>query len=171
MTALFIDFDGCLHHENVIRVNGHPFCKEPGRSLFEWVGFLEDVLHDAPHVRVVLSTSWVAILGFNRTKSYLPESIQTRVIGATFHSAYGNAYGITKREWPTLSRFQQIMMYVARNPGHDWVALDDDDEGWPDAQRHHLVHSDSERGLSNPKTVEQLRSALAKCAPHKALQP
>lgn len=162
---LFLDFDGVLHHENVVRIDGKPACKEPGRSLFEWVQPLEDILRDAPHVRVVLSTSWVAILSFNRTKSYLPDAIQKRVIGATYHSGYASEFGITKREWPTLHRFQQIQMYLARNQVHEWVALDDDDEGWPDDRRQHLVCTNSELGLSDPEAVEQLRKSLASFAP------
>jgi len=166
MSLLMLDFDGVLHFASVARINGGPVMLENGYRLFQWIQPLEDILREAPHVRIVLSTSWVAVLGFDRTKSYLPQSIQQRVIGATYHSGYAREHGITKRDWPTLSRFQQIMMYVARNPGQDWIALDDDDDGWPDQQRHYLVHADSELGLSNPVTVKQLRDALAASAPN-----
>ncbi len=162
MSLVFLDFDGVCHHGNVVRVNGRPEILETGYRLFEWTQPLEDILSVSPDVRVVLSTSWVSIIGFDRTKSYLPERIRQRVIGATFHSAYAREFGITKRDWPGLTRYQQIALYLARNKVARWVALDDDDTGWPDAMRDYLIHCDPELGLSDPDTVEQLRKALAK---------
>ena len=161
MNLVFLDFDGVCHFADVARINGEPEILEAGYRLFEWTQPLADILSDFQNVRIALSTSWVSILGFDRTKSYLPERIRQRVIGATFHSAYAREFGITKRDWSALTRYQQVALYLARNQVDRWVALDDDDEGWPDSMRDDLIYCNPELGLSEPDVVEQLRKALA----------
>jgi len=41
-----------------------------------------------------------------------------------------------------------------------WLAIDDDDEGWPDDQREHLVLTDSMQGLSKPGVLDELINKL-----------
>ncbi|WP_240189644.1 HAD domain-containing protein [Azonexus hydrophilus] len=83
---LFLDFDGVLHPDAVYFVRGRPTLRAKG-ELFMWAGALVDLLTEHPDVRIVLSTSWVRALRFNRARSYLPAELRRCVIGATWHSA------------------------------------------------------------------------------------
>lgn len=51
-----------------------------------WAPLLAAVLLKHPYVSIVLSTSWAREHGFSRARDYLPESLQHRVVGATWHS-------------------------------------------------------------------------------------
>lgn len=82
---LFLDFDGVLHPGEVYLRNGTPALDEQG-ELFMWAPILEEILADFPAVRVVLSTTWVVHLGFERARKRLPATLQRRVIGATWHT-------------------------------------------------------------------------------------
>ena len=159
---LFLDFDGVLHPDAAYKTaNGHLELRAEG-AFFMWVPYLVDVLADFPKVRIVLSTSWVRQLSFNRARRYLPAQLSDRVIGATYHSAMARQMDgfAVANPWDASSRYQQIARYVERAKISNWLALDDDDEGWPDAERNRLVCTDPSRGLSNPQTISQLRSAL-----------
>lgn len=139
---LFLDYDGVLHPDEVYMVRGKGVVLRcDGHNLFEYADLLTDALTPHADVRIVLSTSWVHALSFNEAKKRLPENLQVRIEGATYHSA-GNKY-----EWNALTRYQQIMRYVLRHNVQNWLALDNDAEGWPDNKRHHLVHTDDWGGL------------------------
>ena len=62
---LYLDFNGVLHHENVRNFGKGPVMIESGHSLFEWSNRLNIALLPYPEVQIVLSTSWVRILGFS----------------------------------------------------------------------------------------------------------
>ena len=89
---LFLDFDGVLHPDAVYLTSRGVELRAEG-VLFMWAPLLVGAL--APHqdVQIVLSTSWARNLGFHRARSVLPAELQSRVIGATWHSAMG-------RGWP-----------------------------------------------------------------------
>jgi len=153
---LFLDFDGVLHGREVYVRARQPYLRVDG-ALFEHAGLLIDALAHREDVQIVLSTSWVPHLGFDRTKSFLPPELQRRVIGATYH----RHAGLHKREWLMLARYYQISTYVSRHGLADWIAVDDDDEGWPAAARHQLIHChDDTAGISNQETLAVLRNRL-----------
>lgn len=88
--VLYLDSDGVLqtdhvyqHHKRGVYIDQD---RAPGRTLFEWAFHLEEALAAAPDVKLVLSTSWAQHPGFLKASQRLPESLQRRVIGATFHS-------------------------------------------------------------------------------------
>lgn len=147
---LFLDFDGCLHPDNVFLVNGEPVLRTPGAQLFEHAELLSELLRPYPHLQIVLSTTWVQKLDFNRAKGYLPSSLQERVIGSTYEFCF-DMYA-----WFERSRFDQIMQYVRSNDIHFWLALDDDYHGWPDAFESHLIRPDKHLGLGEPRAREEL---------------
>ena len=160
---LFLDFDGVLHPDAVYLERGRPELRGDG-ELFMWAGHLVDVLASAPHVRIVLSTSWARELRFSRARDYLPAELRPRVIGATWHS--GMATDDEHRPlgrgtlWDTSTRYQQIRRYVDRAGITDWIAVDDQPEGWAAADRDKLVATDSSLGLSAPSARVRLAAAL-----------
>ena len=150
---LFLDFDGVLHPESVYRVDGRPTLRGPG-TLFEHAQALVDILAPHPDVEIVLSTSWVSVLGFDRTRSWLHPELDRRVVGATYHNH-------AKTWWHEATRYQQITRYVRlKQPGH-WVAVDDDAEGWPDVMNGYLVRTHPTRGLGDEDAQVLLRQRLA----------
>lgn len=153
---LFLDFDGVLHPSDVFLQKGRPVLHSKG-ELFMWAPQLIEVLIPHPHVKIVLSTNWVRMRGFSRAKSALPEALQERVIGATWHSS------MHRDEYDNTSRFQQIAGYVSRNNVQHWLAVDDlheHSEEWKESYKTHLIKTDPELGLSDPDVLELLRELL-----------
>lgn len=156
MTILFLDYDGVLHPDDVylIHEKGVTLSCE-NHSLFEHAELLADVLEPHQNVRIVLSTSWCHVLSFKEAKERLPERLRSRVRGSTWHSSRD------KYEWNALTRFQQIIGYVNRHNVQDWIALDNDDYGWPEHKRDYLVHTDDKDGLGGTRgAVDQLKLKL-----------
>jgi hypothetical protein len=152
---LFLDFDGVLHPDEVYMDRGRPTLRAEG-SLFMWVDILEKSLSPYPEIEIVLATSWVRWRSYSRTRKALPETLRQRVVGATWHSR------MDPREWAELTRYQQIRRYLGRRHDVEWLALDDDDEGWAQAELDRLICTDPEWGISNPETQRHLKMALAK---------
>jgi hypothetical protein len=132
-------------------------------GAFMWAPLLVDVLDDLPDVKILLSTSWARELSFNRARRWLPHELHTRVIGATWHSAM-----FMKREcfrslsnwWDEATRYQQIKRYARRAGLADWVAIDDQPEGWGADDLDKLVHTHSDTGLSDPSVRALLAARL-----------
>lgn len=154
--VLYLDFDGVLHHENVLR---HPrrgiyLSAPPGFKLFQHAGLLDALLAPYPDVRIVLSTSWVRVLGYSRSVKRLPLSLRERVIGATYHSR------MNEHLFTLLPRGVQVLDDVERRAPRDWLALDDDGAGWPKEHEHRLVLTDERLGLNAPGLADELVSKL-----------
>ncbi len=155
MTILFLDFDGVLHPNEAYRHSKRRIVLHAdGHNLFEHAEQLAGILAPHPRVKIVLSTSWVPTLSFVKAKGYLPAALRTRIFGSTWHSA------MDKQWWNSLSRYQEINAYVKRHRLSDWIAVDDDDIGWPEEQRHHLVHTDEWGGLGDRAPQEKLSKWL-----------
>ncbi len=155
---LFLDFDGVLHPDAVF-LSSRGVELRAG-ALFMWAPLLVEAL--APHqdVQVVLSTSWARNLGFHRARSVLPADLQSRVIGAAWHSAMGKGWP-DFIPWDAQTRYEQIQAYLSRlNAPASWIAIDDDDRGWADADRGRLILTDPDSGLSSPETLAQLAQKL-----------
>ena len=154
-TLLYLDYDGVLHHENVL---WHPsrgaYAGPPGFRLFEHAALLEELLSPYPQMRIVLSTAWVRTYGCYGSAKRLPPGLRARVIGATFHSRMDRAAHIAK------TRGQQVIEDVLRRCPYAWMALDDVDEGWSPEVRAHVVITDERLGLSAPGTVQTVRALL-----------
>jgi len=156
---LFLDFDGVLHPDAVYLTSRGVELRAAG-ELFMWAPLLVEAL--APHqdLRIVLSTSWARNLGFHRARSVLPAELQPRVIGATWHSAMGKGWP-DFIPWDAQTRHEQIQAYLSRlsTPAR-WIAIDDDDRGWADADRDRLILTEPNQGLSNPETLAELTRKL-----------
>lgn len=162
---LFLDYDGVLHPDAAYLIKGKPVLRAGG-ELFMWMPVLEEILSPFPDVDIVLSTSWVRVLGFSRARDYLSPALRRRTIGATWHSAMRRhsegSHRVDENWFVALSRYQQIARYVDRagERAKSWVALDDDDNGWPDNLRDHLVATDGGVGLSCSSRQQLLRSRI-----------
>ena len=155
---LYLDYDGVLHHEDVWRHPKKGVYFGPlgqGHEFFEHAERLVGVLAPYPRVQVVLSTSWVRMLGFERAKRQLPTALQARVIGATHHS------GMPQEAFVVMSRGEQVLGDVRRRRPSAWLALHDDSEG-PSAYQRGLVQTDPAMGLLGDGVLESLTAHLVR---------
>ncbi|MBC7751147.1 MAG: hypothetical protein H7Z73_05430 [Candidatus Saccharibacteria bacterium] len=159
---VFLDFDGVLHPDAVFAARNKPLeLRAPG-ELFMHAPVLEQALAFYPEAKIILSTSWVRILSFERTLKKMPAKLQARVIGATWHKHMVQG-GQDPFSWMT--RFQQIDSHVKRNGIKNWVALDDlhsayEVAEWPDNQRHRLVLTEQSKGLGCEEAQADLNTKL-----------
>lgn len=155
--VIYVDFDGVLHDDAVYWSKKEGIhIRTPGRTLFEWSHVLERLLAPYPMVRIVLSTSWVRVKNFEYAKKQLPASLRDRVIGATFHRRE-----MRKWEFDNMPRGAQIVADVRRRRPKHWLAVDNDDQGWPVDYRDHLVKTQDRLGLSDPKVQLEIQTRLA----------
>lgn len=156
---LYVDFDGVLHPESVYMVAGRGpvLWNAPGHILFEHSALLEELLAPYPELRIVLSTSWVRRYrgSIARVARRLTPSLQTRVIGATYHSRMG------AEEFAAAPRGMQVWSDVLRRKPDAWLALDDDDVNWPAWCREQLVRTDELLGISEPDVLAALEEKLS----------
>lgn len=154
---LYLDFDGVLHHEDC-RWNKHgPYINGPVEyKVFQHVGLLEQLLEPYPQVKIVLSTSWVRTYGcIGAAKRMKSESLQKRVIGATFHSKMDEA------EFVAAPRGMQVWGDVYVRKPSDWLALDDDYLHWPKWTLDKYVRTHVHDGISDPQVRQELKTKLA----------
>ncbi len=157
MKICYLDYDAVLHDGNVLRNRTRGmYIKTPGRTFFEWMPILDELLKPYPDLKIVLSTTWVRELGFNEAKHELSPALQERVIGSTFLHPK-----ILKADFDTAPRGVQILGDVERRKPAQWFALDDDALGWPGKYRDHLIQTSDQLGLSDPQVQQQVRQRLA----------
>jgi hypothetical protein len=172
---LYLDYDGCLHAEDVRLMKRRPVIFENNmvspRALFEHVPLLEQLLAPHPELRIVLSTSWVRHMGYSYSLKQLTPGLQARVIGATWHSHMQHEN--TGAEcFDQLTRFQAIRADAARRKILWWLALDDNLDGWPEASRHRVVApTDPILALGQPGKADELAAALGQlCSPRETMR-
>jgi hypothetical protein len=154
--VLFLDYDGVLHRGGAYRTKRGIISSDPTHiKLFEYADVLAAILAPYPSVELVLSTSWLKVLGFNRARSALPvPELRAKVVGATYHSGFHDAHF-----WNGIPRGVQVLRYVNRHRLVHWLALDDIDDGLDD-EPGHLVHCHSDQGLGDPNVQEVLKATL-----------
>ncbi len=155
--VLYLDFDGVLHHENCL---WHPrrgaYLVAPQRyRLFQHAELLEQLLTPYPDVQIVLSTSWVLRYGCSTTTKRLPPALQARVIGATFHSRHMRA-----DDFRYMPRGQQVTEDALRRRPREWLALDDNEEGWPLEHVSRHVHTHMYDGISDLAVLAEFEQKL-----------
>ncbi len=153
---LYLDFDGVLHHENVLwhpRIGAYLSAPEQYK-LFQHIGLLETLLEPYPQVRIILSTAWVRRYGCAKSAKQLGPRLRQRVIGATFHSR------MDQDLFTALPRGKQVWEDVRRRKPSGWIALDDDGEGWPQECASNFIQTHEKDGISHPEILHKLKAAL-----------
>lgn len=159
---IFLDFDGVLHPDAVYSPRNRPLeLRAPG-ELFMHAPVLIEALAYYPEAEIVLSTSWVRVLGYERTLKKMPVNLQARVIGATWHK-HMVIDGQDPFSW--MNRYEQIESHVKRNGIKKWLAVDDLHSGselyqWPENSRHLLVLTEENKGLGCPDAQADLITKL-----------
>lgn len=158
---LFLDFDGVLHPNEAYTTPSGVVLRCDGHNLFEHSELLANLLEPHPNVQIILSTSWVWTIGFERTKEHLPVRLQSKIIGATWHSEIDEL-----PIWDRLTRYEQINICANSRGIKDWIAVDDNDTGWPSNKRHCLVHTNEWGGLGGTVgALDELREKLGGVQP------
>ena len=148
--VVFLDIDNTLHATDVYLSDGKVVSGSPSVPLFQFAPILEAFLTPYPVAAIILSTSWVPVLGYEFTVAHLPlESLRARVRGATFESEDAADEG-----WPDLPRGTQVLRFVRRHKLKYWLAIDDMRAGF-DGYEAHLIHCQTGVGLGD-KDVQQL---------------
>lgn len=162
--VLYLDYDGVLHHDAVYRHHRRGIYidqeRASGHRLFEYAPLLERALAPYPDLRIVLSTTWVRVLGFQRARDRLPTALADRVIGATFHSQAHGQSPMHTDAFLEMSRGEQVWADVTRRRPKRWLALDDAVDDWPVELADKLVACDSSCGLGDPAVELNLWAAL-----------
>jgi hypothetical protein len=154
--VLMLDFDGVVHRGDAYRTKRGIVSSDPSRiRLFEHAEVLADALEPYPDVEIVLSTSWVKVLGFDRARAALPvKALRDRVVGATYHSKFYDAH-----LWYGIPRGKQVLRYVTRHRLVKWLAIDDRRDGF-EASMSNLVQCDPDRALGDESVREALKTGL-----------
>lgn len=155
---IYLDFDGVLHHDAVyIHPTKGIYMREQGFTLFEWMPILDTLLAAHPDVGIILSTSWVRVKSFSYAKSKLSAELQMRVIGSTFHKGL-----MDKDLFSQLTRASQILGDVSRRGLREeqWIAIDDDAEGWPFMYAKNLIRTELALGISERAVQAEISAWL-----------
>jgi hypothetical protein len=152
---LFLDFDGCLHHENVRLVeSGHFYLDAPVQyCMFQHVALLEQLLEPYPEVRIILSTRWVRVKGVRKAAKELSGALRARVIGSFVPES-------PPVDFWFMPKGLQVAADVQRRRPAAWFAIDDDQVGWPEWARPHVVLSDPYEGISPREVQDAIRAQL-----------
>jgi hypothetical protein len=155
--VLYLDFDGVLHHENVMwHHRKGPYLKAPPEYvLFQHSDLLASMLQPYPEIKIVLSTSWARVYGCDKAAKRLPAALRARVIGATFHSQMYEPWFVDA------PRGMQVWGDVVRRKPRDWLALDDDYLHWPKWCLDKYVRTHEWAGISEPSVRAEIEEKLA----------
>ncbi|MCY1210453.1 hypothetical protein D9M68_134640 [compost metagenome] len=85
MATLYLGFEGVLHPSDVtFREGKWPRLRAAGHEFFENGPHLVQVLASCPNTRIILHSWWVPRFGYWESVRLLPQTVQSRVIGATW---------------------------------------------------------------------------------------
>lgn len=160
--TLFVDYDGTLHRgHGLLDASGH-VSLDTGNPAFEFAPLLERLLDPYPGVEIVLTTSWLDTLPFEKVVSYLPLPLAKRVVGTT--------HGIRPRFGYLLdgsARTYVIRSYVFEHRLENWLAIDDAVYGAYHLStdflplESHLVLLDPRQGIGSPESRRRIGDWLA----------
>ncbi|MCS3390363.1 HAD domain-containing protein [Burkholderia thailandensis] len=155
--TLFVDYDGTLHRGHALLDASGNITLDTGNPLFEFVPQLERLLNPYPRVEIVLTTSWLDTLPFEKVVSYLPPVLAKRVVGTTrgIKPRFGYLQDGSARTYI-------IRSYVFAHRLKNWLAIDDSVFGAyhlnTDVLRlePHLVLLDPRQGISSPESQRRI---------------
>lgn len=158
---IFLDFDGVLHplwspapfNDWQLEATFGP-TPYAGPFFVHAAALVEILSPYLEELEVVVSSTWGRERSIEDLQALLPAPLAARVLDAVHHH-------LPPTKQPR-SRWGEISWYLENvRPDHAdrWLAVDDDDRGWPGDQGHHLVLC--RRDLGDPSTRGQLQAALA----------
>lgn len=158
--VLFLDFDGVLHplwtpapfNDWQLEVTFGP--TPYAGPFFLHASALAAILSPfLEHLEIVVSSTWGKGRTLEELRQLLPVAVANRVVDAVYHHLPPTTK--TRSRWEEISWYlQNVRSYQGRN----WLAIDDDAAGWPEAMRPQLVHC--ERDLGDVQTRCRLEAAL-----------
>ena len=102
-------------------------------------------------------------MNLNKTKTAtaLCQKLEIQAEWPILHESYRRA-GLRNLAtwWDEATRYQQIKRYAGRAGLSNWVAIDDQPEGWGADDLDKLVHTNCETGLSDPAALALLAARL-----------
>ena len=154
---LFLDFDGVLHPTWTPSPREGYWLPYNG-PMFTSAHVLAEILRPyRDQIDIVISSTWGASRSLDALKALLPDELAERVNDAVYHQL--PPLDDLARGHEIDSRYAEIAYYLtATHYTGKWLALDDDDDGWPPEQQNHLVHAD--RDLGSEPVQQRLRDAL-----------
>lgn len=135
MRVLFLDFDGVLH----------PVTDDPSDDqYFMWLPHLVDALAEYADVSVVVHSTWRYLFDDRELRALLG-ALGNRFVGAA----------------PRGPRYEAITWWLHLNEKFDSYRILDDAPGeFPEPAPEQLIVCHSQRGVSDPVVLAQLRSWL-----------
>ncbi len=164
--TLFLDFDGVLHplwepapfNDWTLEQIFGP--KAYAGPFFVHAPILVDLLTGyLPHVDIVISSTWGRKRDLATLQGLLPAELAARVKDAVHHhlpalEAIGQGKGLASR-WAEIAWYRE---HVRPDIGDRWLAIDDDNSGWPSDATNHLAHCN--RDLGDPTSQAAVEHAL-----------
>ena len=176
MRVLLLGISGVLHPSASIYELVHKVSPwSAGHAQYEAVPWLASSLSRWPDVEIVLTSTLPSIQGMPTVLSRLG-ALATRVVGTTFDALTKNAIrtirtrdGGTKLlpfsvyDYARMSKSEIVLAYVDWLKPDAWVAVDDEDGGWPASVQHNLCVVDACSGLIAPVQQDRLLTVLSAC--------
>lgn len=166
---LFLDFDGVLHplweptpdnDSTLERIHGAKAYTGP---FFVHAPLLAELLRPIlPEIDIVISSTWGRKRDLATLQGLLPDELASRVKDAVHHhlpplEAYDKGKDLISR-WAEIAWYRE---YVRPDIGSRWLAIDDDNSGWPPTAAKHLAHCNRDLGdtASQKAVIERIFQA------------
>lgn len=145
---IFLDFDGTLHPNWSFSERGGRQVAAPyaGPWFVEAPTLASIIEPYSNHIDIVIASWWAYTRSIDEITELLPLGVASRVVGSIWLPQYLDCYRVA-----SMSRYRSIQLWLDHQgigSSADWIALDDDDRGWPPELRDHLVHAQGT--LANP---------------------
>jgi hypothetical protein len=159
--VLFLNLEGVVHPWDVSYIYNPRVPDEP--RPFCWAEYVRPVIEEW-NLDIVLRSSATTFVQEDILLSQMPPWLRQRLRGFT----QPTHVPITL-DWIRKSNtsFGVVRNYVKAGALKHWVAISDDEDGWPEDPdvRKHLVRCDGEFGVTDLAIVKQLEEALVACKP------
>ncbi|AKC88045.1 HAD domain-containing protein [Pseudoxanthomonas suwonensis] len=150
---VFLDFDGVLHPSWELDESGRH--RAYAGPFFVHAPALAELLRPyLAGIEVVISSTWGRKRNLDTLRGLLPPELAARVTDAVHHRL--PPLEDIHRGHDLASRWAEIAFYrehVRPDIRDRWLAIDDDDLGWPDGERHHLAHCVRDLGSAEARAA------------------
>ncbi|MCD9087708.1 HAD domain-containing protein [Stenotrophomonas sp. SY1] len=136
-----MDFDGTLHPNWTLHQRGDRQVAVPySGPWFVEAPILASIIEPySGRIDIVIASWWAYTRPISEIAKLLPQGIASRIIGSIWLPEQ-----LPRYRDESMSRYRSIQLWLDHHSvvlTDDWIALDDDDRGWPSELCHHLVHA------------------------------